>query len=139
MRNGISRLWGFHRDVRAVTTLLREVVRRVVQAADPDEIILFGSTVRGQLRRDSDFDLLVVKSGVDDREQLKRQIQINFFGLPIPIDVIVVTPEDLKAARRKQWTFLYRAMSGGRRIYSRAQKSQVSRMRPTPIGSPQAP
>ena len=43
--------------------VLREVVRRVVEAAEPDRIILFGSAARGQMGRDSDLDLLVIKGG----------------------------------------------------------------------------
>jgi UTP:GlnB (protein PII) uridylyltransferase len=42
--------------------LLDEAVRRVVDVAHPDRIILFGSAARGQMGPDSDLDLLVVKS-----------------------------------------------------------------------------
>jgi predicted nucleotidyltransferase len=43
---------------------LAEIVRRVVDAAHPDSIILFGSAARGETGPDSDLDLLVVKTGV---------------------------------------------------------------------------
>ena len=43
--------------------LLEEVVRRVVSVAEPERIILFGSAARGEVRPDSDLDLLVVKDG----------------------------------------------------------------------------
>ena len=42
--------------------VLAEVVRRLVEAVDPDKIILFGSRARGDYRPDSDLDLLVIKA-----------------------------------------------------------------------------
>ncbi len=41
--------------------VLADVVRRVVEAAQPDKIILFGSAARGEMGLDSDLDLLVIK------------------------------------------------------------------------------
>ncbi len=41
--------------------LLAKVVRRVVEAAQPDKIILFGSAARGQMGPHGDLDLLVIK------------------------------------------------------------------------------
>ena len=40
----------------------------LVEAAQPEKIILFGSAARGEMGPDSDVDLLVVKSGVHRRE-----------------------------------------------------------------------
>ena len=42
--------------------LLDEIIRRVVEVADPDKIILFGSAARGRMGPNSDLDLLVVKA-----------------------------------------------------------------------------
>ncbi len=119
MRAGFGRRWGFHRDVFAIKAVLTEVVRRIVDVTDPDEIILFGSTVRGRLKRHSDFDLLVVKPGVEDRHRLIQQLHANFFGIPMPVDVIVVSPEEVQEARSHTWTFLARALRGGRTVYRR--------------------
>ncbi len=40
---------------------LGEIIRRVVKVAQPEKIILFGSAARGEMRPNSDVDLLVVK------------------------------------------------------------------------------
>jgi predicted nucleotidyltransferase len=117
MKLGIQRPRGFHRDAAAIIAALREVVRRIAEVADPDEIVIFGSAVRGQLRKHSDFDLVVVKAGLEDRFQLKQRIQAHLFGLPLPIDVVVVSPEEAREARRNTWTFLGRALRDGRCIY----------------------
>jgi predicted nucleotidyltransferase len=117
MQAGIARPWGFHWDLGTVRTALREVVRRIVEVADPDEIVLFGSAVRGRIRRHSDFDLVVIKSGLDDRYRLTQLLHAHFFGIPVRVDLIVVTPEEAHEARGNGWTFLGRALRGGRCIY----------------------
>ncbi len=117
MKVGIRRPWGFHRDVAAIIGALREVVRRIVEVADPEEIILFGSAARGRLKRHSDFDLLVVTRAVEERGRLVQRLRSHLFGLPIPVDVIIVTPEEVHEARGHTWTFLARALRGGRSIY----------------------
>jgi predicted nucleotidyltransferase len=48
---------------------------------------------------DSDLDLLVVQAGAPDRKRLAPQIYRRRFGLRVPIDVIVVTPEDVERYR----------------------------------------
>lgn len=98
--------------------LLDEIVRRVVEVARPDRIILFGSAARGQLGPDSDVDLLVVKTGVPHRRRLAQQIYRNLFGITVPVDVIVVTPEDIEAFRDKVGTIIGPALQEGKEIYA---------------------
>jgi predicted nucleotidyltransferase len=42
-------------------TLAKEIVRRILSAASPDRIILFGSAASQAMTRDSDLDLLIVE------------------------------------------------------------------------------
>ena len=48
-------------------SILRDNIRRVVEAAQPDNISLFGSAARGETGPNSDVDLLVVKGGKFNR------------------------------------------------------------------------
>ncbi len=50
--------------VKISENVVAEMVSRVVEVAQPEKIILFGSAVRSQTNTDSDIDLLVVKSGI---------------------------------------------------------------------------
>jgi predicted nucleotidyltransferase len=99
-------------------SILDEIVRRIVEVAQPERIILFGSAVHGQLGPDSDIDLLVVKSGVPHRRRLAQQIHLNFFGLGVPVDIIVVTPEDIKDFGDKVGTIIGPALQEGKVIYA---------------------
>ena len=97
--------------------ILAEVIRRIVEVARPDQIVLFGSAARGQMGPDSDLDFLVVKSGVPHRRRLAQQIYRRLLGLTVPIDVIVVTPEDIERYREKVGPIIGPALEEGRVVY----------------------
>jgi predicted nucleotidyltransferase len=97
---------------------LDEIIRRVVEVADPDRIILFGSAARGEMGPDSDIDLLVVKSGVPHRRNLEGDIYMNLFGLRIGVDVIVVTPEDVEYLKDRVGSVIGPALREGREVYA---------------------
>ncbi len=90
----------------------------MVDVAHPDQIILFGSAARGQLGPDSDVDLLVVKSGLTNRRRLEEEIHLNFFGLGVPVDIIVVTSEEIEKYRDKLGTVIQPALDGGIEVYA---------------------
>ena len=75
--------------------VLDTVIERIVEVADPERILLFGSAARGEMDSHSDFDLLVVKSDVH-RRKLAQRIYRNLIGVGQPVDIVVVTPEDLE-------------------------------------------
>ncbi|MFQ6098815.1 MAG: nucleotidyltransferase domain-containing protein, partial [Armatimonadota bacterium] len=59
--------------------VLKEIVRRIVQAYDPDKVILFGSFARGTAARHSDVDLAVIKE--TDVEPLQRTRAIRWAAI----------------------------------------------------------
>jgi len=97
--------------------VLNEIIRRIVEVARPDRIILFGSAARQEMGPDSDIDLLVVKSGVHHRGHLAEQIYLGLFGVPGSVDVIVVSPEDLDRFRDRVGTIIRPALQEGREVY----------------------
>ena len=98
---------------------LQEIVRRIVEAAQPEKIILFGSAARGEMGPDSDVDLLVVKSGVHRRE-LAARLYRELADLPVPKDIIVATPEDLERHRDTIGLVYRAALREGRVVYDAA-------------------
>ena len=51
---------------------LNDIVKRIVDVADPERIILFGSAARGDFGRNSDVDLLIIKDGEDALTLMSR-------------------------------------------------------------------
>lgn len=96
---------------------LRELVRCIVEVAQPDRIILFGSAARGQMGPDSDLDVIVVKSAIEHRRRLAQDIYMNLPELGVGVDVIVLTPEDIEAQRTSVGSIVGPALEEGRVIY----------------------
>lgn len=98
--------------------MLDEVIRRIVEVAKPERIILFGSAARGEVGPDSDLDLLVIKEGVKHRRRLAQQIYIHLFGVPVPVDVIVATPEDVASLSGQVGSVIGPALREGKEVYA---------------------
>ena len=99
-------------------TLLDDVIARVVEVAQPDRIVLFGSRARGTATTVSDIDLLVVKSGKMSRRRLAQSIYRSLVGIPVPVDVVVVTPEDIEQYEGGKASIIGPALREGRVVYA---------------------
>ncbi len=97
--------------------VLEEIIRRVVQTAQPEKIILFGSAARGEMGPNSDVDLLVVKRGKFDQGRLTEDIYENLHGVGQAVDVIVVTGEQVEQYRETHWLVIAPALREGREVY----------------------
>lgn len=70
--------------------VLAEIVRRLVDAYQPERIYLFGSVARGEAGPDSDYDLLVVVP--DDAPPERKQSRLAYevlWGTATAVDVVV--------------------------------------------------
>ncbi len=96
---------------------LSEIIRRIVEVAKPDKIIMFGSAVKGEMGPHSDIDLLVIKSGDIHRGHLTEEIYMNLFGVGQAVDVVVVTTEDVERYRDSFSLVIYPALREGKVVY----------------------
>ena len=74
-------------------SVLEEVVRRLVAAAHPQRIIMFGSQAGGRADPESDVDLLVVEREVADRAKEMVRLNRTLRGLALPVDLLVAGEE----------------------------------------------
>ena len=74
---------------------VEDIVRRIVEVAHPEKVILFGSAVRGDMGPHSDLDFLIIKSGAH-RRQLSVRIRRSLYGVAASLDIVVATPEDIE-------------------------------------------
>lgn len=73
--------------------LIDEIVSRVTRVVAAEKIILFGSAATGQMTRDSDIDLLVLKESAVDRRADWLRVQDALLDLGYPFDIIIMTRE----------------------------------------------
>jgi predicted nucleotidyltransferase len=97
---------------------LELIIRRIVEVAKPEKIILFGSAARDAMGPNSDVDLLVVKRGDFHRGRLTEEIYVNLFGVGAAVDVVVVTPEDVDRYRDSFALVIYPAVREGKVVYA---------------------
>ena len=97
--------------------VLADIVRRIVEVARPQKIVLFGSAARGRMGKDSDVDLLVVKGGRYQRGRLLEAIYRNLHGSAEAVDVLVITPEELRRYRDVPCLIVAPALKEGRLVY----------------------
>lgn len=96
--------------------VLGEIIRRVVEVARPEKIILFGSAARGEMTRHSDVDLLVV-ADTEDRLATIDRIHGRLRGEHAAVDVIVVTPADVERYGNSHALVIKPALREGRVVY----------------------
>ncbi|MCY3767724.1 MAG: nucleotidyltransferase domain-containing protein [Gemmatimonadetes bacterium] len=103
--------------------LLEEMVRTIVDEADPEQVILFGSHARGNATSDSDVDLLVIKSESFENNELKYNEGIRLYNalshFNVPKDILVYSRERVEYWRDSLNHVVARALREGRVLYGR--------------------
>jgi len=100
--------------------LVQEIVRRILAAAAPDKIILFGSAATGGMTRDSDIDLLIVERDPGDHRKKSVRLREMLCGLGYPFDVIVISTEWFEESKGVIGGIAYPANKYGEVVYEAA-------------------
>ena len=96
--------------------ILDDIIRRIVEVVEPEQIILFGSAARGDMNRHGDVNLLIIKEGAN-RGSLARRIYENMYGAGAAVDVVVVTPDDVEGYKDSHALVIKPALREGRVVY----------------------
>lgn len=98
--------------------VINELVRRIVEVAQPRRIVLFGSAARGEMSPLSDLDVLVIVAEQTPRRQTVQQIYRNLIGFGHAADIVVATESDLDQYGDNCSLVYYPAIREGREIYA---------------------
>jgi predicted nucleotidyltransferase len=99
---------------------LREVVKRIVAAAQPSRVILFGSYGRGDADAGSDLDLMVIEPEVPNRYEEMIRLHEAVGSVGAGVDVLVYSEAEYERRGRVPGTVLYWARKEGRALYEAA-------------------
>jgi len=105
-------------EVSRMPDMLQAIIDRIVETAEPDRIVLFGSRGQGKCAADSDYDILVLKRGVTHRRHLAQMIYLELASIPAPVDIIVEDPDRIEKYRSTPG-FVYSEALKGRVVYER--------------------
>jgi len=96
---------------------IRSAVRRIVAAAKPSKVILFGSYARGEADEGSDLDLMVIEPSVENVGQEMVRLHRAAGDIGIGIDVLVYSEEEVARRGQVPGTLLYWALKEGEVLY----------------------
>ena len=106
------------------TDAIGKMVARIVKRFDPEQIILFGSHARGTAGPDSDVDLLVVMPVATSSREQATEIDLALGDRALPLDVIVITPQQFERDRHRIGTVVEPAIREGQVLYARDSDEQ---------------
>lgn len=97
----------------------RDIVRRIVDTAHPEKVILFGSQARGDAGPNSDFDVLVIQQSDEPRYRRSIPLYVALADLHVEVEVMVYTPAEIEEWREVPQAFVTTAVREGTTIYER--------------------
>ena len=103
-----------------IQKVLNEVKSRIVPQFQPQRIILFGSYANGVPGPDSDIDLLIVMDVDGSTRQKANEIDMLMSDRRIPMDFIVITPEQYEQQKNMVGTFVRQIEREGMVIHEHA-------------------
>ena len=106
---------------------INRYARQIVEKFQPDKVILFGSYAKGEQRKDSDVDLLVVMPAWNEMSKAAR---ISYeLEAPFMLDLIVRTPERLSRRIKEGDWFLREVIETGKVLYAKHDQTVGSKSR----------
>jgi predicted nucleotidyltransferase len=103
-----------------IDDLIQLAAQRLINAAHPEKIILFGSYGRGDFDQGSDLDLLVILSDVNDRIEEMIRLRRILKDIPMAIDIVVYSQADVEERQHLRGTMLYHALREGKVLHDAA-------------------
>ena len=111
------------RTAQVDDALLERVTAALVEAADPEQVILFGSHARGEAGPESDIDLIVVEAepfGPERDVRLEEaRLRRALPGFDVSVDILVFSRDDVNYWRDSLNHVLARALREGKVLYER--------------------
>ena len=107
-------------DPQEAMAQIEAMIQQIVQRFHPLKIILFGSYARGSFTIDSDVDLLVVMEVSGSKRRQACEIDLALAERTLPLDLIVVTPQEYERYRNVMGHIVYPAEREGKVLYERA-------------------
>jgi len=95
------------------------ISKKIVKNIEPEKIILFGSYAKGDYNENSDLDFIVVKQSNLPRHKRGLEIRRLFYGLLIPFDLKVYTPDEYNNDLNNKYSFLSSAIKNSKLLYDR--------------------
>jgi predicted nucleotidyltransferase len=98
---------------------IEQVAQRLGNAANAEQVILFGSHARGEATEASDVDLLIIAESDLPRFKRSRELYKLLRPHPFSMDVLVYTPQEIERGKRSTASFVSTVLQEGKVLYGR--------------------
>ena len=99
-------------------------VRRIVDVAHPQKVIVFGSAARGETTLNSDVDFLVVtRTDVESPRRESVRIRRALRGIGMPMDVLVISADRLREVGDRTGLLYRTVLREGLPLYEAAEQA----------------
>ena len=108
---------------------LEQIVRRLVERLQPEQIILFGSYAYGEPTAGSDLDLMIIVSESNEPPHRRDQRAYRSLrGIKAPKDLIVLTRDEFERQARVVTSLARRVKENGKVLYDRRETQRGSEL-----------
>jgi predicted nucleotidyltransferase len=104
----------------SLNAIISEMLERILAVVQPRKVVLFGSASRGEMRANSDIDLLVIVPTGMHRRRTAQKIYLNMIGAGFAADIVVVTEDDVELYKDRNGMIIMPALADGRVLYAAA-------------------
>jgi len=102
-----------------VSETVPPILDRIIESLAPERVILFGSYAYGAPTPDSDVDRLVVMETSASPAERFLAVSKLVRPRPFPLDVVVKTPAEMRAALAASDPFVQEIVERGQTLYER--------------------
>ena len=106
---------------KQLQNILQKIINRLVKGYQPEKIILFGSAASGNIHKDSDLDLALIKQ--TKKRFYDRIGEVLKIVRPItpkpPIDFLIYTPYEFEQMRANNYFVRNEIVKRGKVLYER--------------------
>lgn len=87
-----------------------------LKSYEPQKVVLFGSSARGEFVKGSDLDVLIIKQTKEPFWERQKKVA-RLLKTDCSVDVLVLTPAEVKKALNDVQPFIYDVIHQGKVIY----------------------
>lgn len=96
---------------------LNKAIQRIVEAVNPERVILFGSRARDEADADSDLDLMVIEKQTSGSYEEMIRLRKAVGNVGVGVDILVYSKAEFERRSQVPGTVLYWARREGRILY----------------------
>jgi len=98
---------------------VKRSVDKIKTLYKPEKIFVFGSFARGKITSDSDIDFFIIKRTSKVRRERQRLVSRMLIDRQVPVDILVLTPEETEKRRKIGDPFILDILNSGKLVYAK--------------------